>query len=99
MEKLTFKEINKDSSKGEYALACRYLMKETLMSADSIEAFVRGFEERVKYYPQRNHRRLNDSYIVEMAPNNRSAMIIKTSNTKKAVDLYYIHQVNESVNN
>lgn len=91
MSKLTFKEINKDSSRGEYALACRYLMKETLMSADSIDAFVRGFEERIKYYPQRNHRRLADSYQVERDEQYGTAMIVKTSNTKKAVDLYYIY--------
>ncbi|SEJ16199.1 hypothetical protein SAMN05192553_102697 [Cyclobacterium xiamenense] len=98
MSKLTFKEINKDRSKGEYALACRVILKEAIKFADDIDGFIRYWQNTVDYYPQRNHRRLGDSYRIEKDEKNQTALICKTSDTKKPVDLYYIYALapNES---
>jgi hypothetical protein len=90
---LTFKEVNKDRSKGEYALACRWIMKDAIQFAQNIEEFVRYWQNTVDHYPQRNHRRLGDSYQIEKDERNQTALITKTSDTKSSVDLYYIYSV------
>lgn len=89
MSKLQFKEINKDRSQGEYALACRAIMKEAIAFADDVGGFVRYWEDTTKYYPKRTGAQLSDLYRVQRISSN-AAMICKRRAEKPDLDLYLI---------
>jgi hypothetical protein len=91
MSKLTFKEISKDRSKAEYALACRAIMKEAIAFADDIGGGVRYWEDTTKYYPKRTGAQLSDLYCVQSISIN-AAMICKRRAEKPDLDLYLIKQ-------